>query len=133
MQLTKHTDYAFRILIFLASREQKGLTTIQEIAERYQISRNHLMKIVQKLSHAGFVNSIRGNQGGIHLGKAPAEIGLREVIELMEQTLAPVNCHEPLCILTQHCQLRGILFQAQEKYLSTVGHYSLADLIQPLP
>ncbi len=129
MQLTKHTDYAFRVLIYLASLPGTDLVKIQDVADLFDISRNHMMKIVNKLARAGFIQSVRGNQGGIRLGAVAESINLRQVIELMETTLAPVNCYEPLCKLEQNCRLKGILFQAQADYLSSVEKYSLADIM----
>lgn len=133
MQLTKHTDYAFRVLIYLASRSDSHLATIEEISTRFGVSKNHLMKVVQKLAHGGFLETLRGQQGGIRLGQRPTEITLRAVVEQMEQTLAPVNCLEPHCALLQHCRLKGLLFEAQEKFLAHLEQKTLAELVQPLP
>jgi len=129
MQLTKHTDYAFRILLFLASLEKETLTTIQQLTESFTISKSHAMKIVNKLVHQKWVKSVRGKNGGIRLGIAPSDISLRTVVELMEQTLEPVNCDSPLCALKSVCQLKGILCQAQEQYLEHLAKFSLEDLV----
>ena len=129
MQLTKHTDYAFRILIFLATLEKDKLTTIQQLTEGFDISKSHAMKIVNKLVHQGWINAIRGKNGGVKLGVSADKITLREVVDLMEQTLEPVNCDTPLCALKTACQLKGILVQAQEHYLEHLGKFTLEDLI----
>jgi Rrf2 family nitric oxide-sensitive transcriptional repressor len=129
MQLTKHTDYAFRILIFLATLEKGRLTTIQQLTEGFDISKSHAMKIVNKLVHKQWVKSVRGKNGGIQLGIAANEITLRSVVELMEQTLEPVNCDSPLCAIKSACQLKGILCQAQEQYLEYLGKFTLENLI----
>lgn len=131
MRLTKHTDYAFRVLIYLASMPEDRLSTVQEIAERFGISRSHVMKIVHKLAAAGLIQASRGQHGGIRLGKPKHSINLRQVIELMEATLAPVNCDDPVCIIKQGCALRTILFEAQQAFLQHVEHYTLADLAEP--
>ncbi len=131
MQLTKHTDYAFRVLIYLASMPDDRLATVQEIAERYAISRSHVMKIVQKLAASGLVHAIRGQQGGLRLGQPSAAINLRDVVELMEATLAPVNCDDPVCLIRKSCTLKNILFDAQQQFLEQVGRYTLADLVGP--
>lgn len=131
MQLTKHTDYAFRVLIYLASMPDDRLATVQEIAERYAISRSHVMKIVQKLAASGLVQAIRGQQGGLRLGQPSAAINLRDVVELMEATLAPVNCDDPVCLIRKSCALKNILFDAQQQFLEQVGRYTLADLAGP--
>lgn len=129
MQLTKHTDYAFRVLIYLASLPATQLVKIQEVADLFAISRNHMMKIVNKLARAGYIQSVRGNQGGIRLGMLAETINLRQVLELMEATLLPVNCHVPLCKLEKNCRLKGVLFQAQAEYLRTIEQYTLADIV----
>ena len=128
MQLTKHTDFAFRILIYLASTDEK-LTRIQQLADGFDISKSHVMKIVNKLVHHGWVASVRGKNGGICLGSAPQDVRLNDVVVLMEQTLEPVNCKEPLCALTSACKLKGVLLQAQDEYLAHLAQFTLADLV----
>lgn len=128
MQLTKHTDYAFRVLIYLALNPPEQLATIQEISDYFDISRSHMMKIVQKLANAGFILSIRGKQGGIRLGKSGEEINLRAIVELMEATLKPVDCTSQPCRLNPGCALKGILFRGQQQYMDYLGQYTLADL-----
>ena len=131
MRLTKHTDYAFRVLIYLASIPEGQLSTVQEIAEKFDVSRSHIMKVVHKLSGAGLIHASRGQHGGIKLGQPKEDIDLRRVIELMEATLAPVNCDDPICIIKKTCTLKNILFEAQQQYLEHVAHYTLADLAEP--
>jgi Rrf2 family nitric oxide-sensitive transcriptional repressor len=133
MQLTKQTDYAFRVLIYLGSKNKDDITTIKAISDSFDISKNHLMKVVQKLVNHGFIQSIRGPNGGIKLGKDKKEINLRQVIELMEVTLKPVNCDVPACRIQQSCELRKFLDQAQTKYLEYTEQFTLEDLItQPV-
>ncbi len=128
MQLTKHTDFAFRILIYLASTDEK-LTRIQQLADGFDISKSHLMKIVNKLVHHGWVASVRGKNGGIRLGCAPGDVRLNDVVVLMEKTLDPVNCEEPLCALTSACKLKGVLLKAQDQYLKHLEEFTLEDLV----
>ena len=131
MRLTKHTDYAFRVLIYLASMPEDRTSTVQEIAEQFDVSRSHIMKIVHKLAGAGLIHASRGKHGGIKLGKPKEKIDLRSVIELMEATLAPVNCDDPVCIIKKNCTLKNILFEAQRQFMEHVEHYTLADLAEP--
>lgn len=131
MHLTKHTDYAFRVLIYLASIPEDRLSTVQEIAGQFDVSRSHIMKIVHKLAGAGLIHASRGQHGGIKLGQPKEAIDLRSVIELMEATLAPVNCDDPVCIIKKNCTLKNILFEAQRQFLEHVEHYTLADLAEP--
>ncbi len=128
MQLTKHTDYAFRTLIYLASNPEQ-LANIQQIAETFELSKSHLMKVVNKLVNQGWVESIRGKKGGIRLAVAPEAIGVAEVVEQMENTMTPINCEEPVCILNSACSLKSVLWQAQQEYLQYLEQYTLADVI----
>ena len=127
MQLTKHTDFAFRTLIYLAMM-QEDLTTIKKITDSFAISKSHAMKIVNTLAHKGWVKSIRGKNGGIKLGCDPREIKLDEVVILMENTLDPVNCDQPPCLIAGACVLKSELLTAQQAYLDHLATLSLADL-----
>ena len=131
MRLTKHTDYAFRVLIYLASMPEDRLSTVQQIAEKFDMSRSHIMKVVHKLSGAGLIHASRGQHGGVKLGQPKETINLRAVVELMETTLAPVNCNAPICIIKKNCILKNILFDAQRQFLEYIEQYTLADLAEP--
>ncbi len=131
MQLTKQTDFTFRTLIFLASMPESSPVQIQQIAKKYNISKSHVMKIVQKLVHHGYVTAKRGHNGGLSLGKLPNQISLKAIIQLMEQTLDPVNCAESGCILTGNCLLKSHLIEAQERYLAYLEHIYLSDIVTP--
>jgi Rrf2 family nitric oxide-sensitive transcriptional repressor len=73
MHITRYTDYSLRVLIYLAEQGDR-LATIQEIADRYEISKNHLMKVVHQLNKKGYIETIRGKKGGMRLHMAPNEI-----------------------------------------------------------
>lgn len=128
MQLTKHTDFGFRILIYLATLEDE-LTTIATITERFDISKSHATKIVNKLVHHGWIKAVRGKNGGICLGVKPQDICVKDLVILMEQTLEPVNCHTPPCVLNDVCRLKEVLWKAQNCYLDYIGKFTLADLL----
>ena len=131
MQLTKQTDYAFRVLMALSTVEDQQLMQIQQIVDQYQISKSHVMKIVQKLVHHGYLQAVRGQKGGVRLAKIPSEINLREVVELMENTLEPVNCNEPVCLIRSHCRLKSHLLHAMKDYLTYLEGVTLADILSP--
>lgn len=128
MQLTKHTDYAFRVLIYLAGMKEER-TTIQSITEVFGVSKTHLMKVVNELTNKGWVNSTRGKNGGIALGVSAVDICLKDVVVYMENTLDPINCDTPMCQIKGVCQLKPILMQAQNAYLDHLASYTLADLV----
>lgn len=132
MRLTFHTDYALRLLMLLAM-EPHCRHTIAEVARRYGISRNHLMKVTQTLAQAGFVDSLRGRGGGLHLGRLPASINLGAVVRATEDSFALVECFEQessRCVVAPACGLRGPLEEALRAFLAVLDRYSLADLIR---
>lgn len=128
MQLTRHTDFSLRVLIYLSLNNNQELVTINEISEHFDILKNHLTKVVNHLSQKGFVHTIRGKNGGIRLAKKPDEIKLGDVVQEMEMNLEVVDCSKPLCPLNNHCELKGILNEAKFSFLKTLNTYTLADL-----
>lgn len=132
MRLTLHTDFALRLLMLLAL-EPGELHTIAEVARRYGVSRNHLVKVAQTLIQAGFVESVRGRRGGLRLAKKPAEIGLGAVVRATEDNFALVECFDRkrnCCVVMPACGLRQPLEQAVSAFLSTLDGYTLADTVQ---
>ena len=132
MRLTLHTDYALRLLMLLAIEPEKR-HTIEEIAQRYDISRNHLMKVTQTLAQAGFLESLRGRGGGLRLRRPPASINLGEVVRATEDSFAVVECFDPennRCLISPVCGLRGPMEEALLAFLAVLCRYSLADLIK---
>src|SRR3546814_353363 len=93
MRLTLYTDYSLRVLMYLGLNRD-GLATITEVAERYGISRNHLMKIVHQLGLLGYIETVRGKGGGIRFARSPGEINLGEVIRRTEEDMALVQCFD---------------------------------------
>lgn len=128
MQLTKHTDFAFRSLIFMASMPDE-MATIKVISERFKIPKSHLMKVISTLVANGYVKSVRGKQGGVLLAKPATEISLREVVEVMENTLEPIDCIGQECVILKTCQLKSVLAGARDSYLEHLGKFTLADIM----
>lgn len=135
MRLTLYTDYALRLLMYLGTHPDQ-LCTIQQIAEAYGISRNHLMKVAHQLGVTGSVETLRGRGGGLRLAKPPAEIGVGDVVRATEDDFRLVECFDRdrnSCVITRACRLRGLLSEALEAYLEVLDRYSLEDLISDQP
>ena len=133
MRLTVYTDYALRMLIYLALKDD-GLATIEEIAQSYGISKNHLMKVAHQLGLAGYVDTVRGRHGGLRLAKPAKAIGLGEVVRHTEPDMAIVMCFEPVnadCAILPSCVLRKALARARSAFIDVLDEYTLSDLVRP--
>jgi len=131
MQLTAYTDYALRVLMYLAVHEDR-LVTISEMATAYDISKNHLMKIVHQLGQEGFIETIRGRSGGLRLPHPPAQLVLGHIVRRMEPHLNLVECFDPMtnhCPITPACGLAHVLVEARDAFLAVLDRHTLADLI----
>ena len=130
MRLTQYTDFSLRVLIYLALRPGQRCR-IRDISDAYGISNSHLMKVVQRLAAAGFVDSRRGAGGGLELGRPPAEINLADVVSEMEPDFGMVECMRPdnACVITPACALPPMLARATRAYLDVLREHTLADLL----
>ncbi|HUD92771.1 Rrf2 family transcriptional regulator [Sphingobium sp.] len=124
MQLTRHTDYALRVLLHLAV-VPTGRATIPEISEAYGLSRNHLMKVVHGLALGGFLDTQRGRGGGFTLAKLPTEIRIGAVVRHSEPDMKMADCSN--CAIRPACGLSGVLAEATNAFLAVLDRYSLAD------
>ena len=133
MRLNLHTDYALRVLMYLAVKQQQ--TSVDEIAKAYGISRNHLMKVGQRLTELGYVEARRGRGGGLSLARSPESINVGALVRLVESTGTFVECFDPKanqCRVTGVCGLQGALSLALGDFMARLDTYTLADLV-PAP
>ena len=131
MRLTAMTDYSMRLLMYLG-RQPDRLCTIAEVARVHGISEPHLMKITHRLGQAGWIETVRGKNGGMRLARAPGDIPLGAVVRDMENDLAVVEClggGGTACILAGQCGLTGIMQGALDKFLAHLDGFSLADIL----
>ncbi|HMQ92376.1 MAG TPA: Rrf2 family transcriptional regulator [Amaricoccus sp.] len=132
MHLDKRTDYSLRVLMFLASNRGR-LSTIAEIADRFDISQAHLTKVVHLLGRAGFVETLRGRSGGLRLAGDGTTIRVGDVLRRMEGDLAPVECLRASggnCLITSCCRLKGALSRAMGAYLAVLDGVTIAELVE---
>lgn len=133
MHLTVQTDYALRILMYAAARARQAPTarfSVEEVAAAYGISRNHVMKIVQRLAGVGYLASYRGRKGGLELGVAPESLKLGTLIHFLEGDFALVSCQgsASTCVISGCCGLQGALGDALEAFLASLNTKTLADV-----
>jgi len=134
MRLTSMTDYALRLLMYLAQQPER-LCTIAEIATAHGISEAHLMKITHQLALAGWIETVRGKGGGMRLALQPADINLGEVVRSTESDFQLVECLGPAnqCVIARQCQLTSVMQGALGSFMAHLDQYTLADLIPGKP
>ncbi len=130
MRLSTFSDYSLRVLIYLGIN-QEGLVTIAEIARAYQISENHLMKVVHQLGKAGFIETVRGKGGGMRLARDPFSIQVGDVVRHTENDLFLVECMAPdsVCRIQEACRIKNIMAEGLESMFAVLNRYTLADLL----
>jgi Rrf2 family transcriptional regulator, iron-responsive regulator len=135
MRLTRQTNYAIRILMYCAANEGR-LSRIPEIAAAYTVSELFLFKILQPLVEHGLVETVRGRNGGVRLGKPAAEINLFDVVRVTEESFAMAECFEndaTECPLVDSCALNAALREALNAFFGVLERYSIADLVKARP
>lgn len=126
MRLTRYTDYSLRVLIHLALNDDR-LCSIAEIARTYDVSHNHLMKVVNALAHAGFIETVRGRAGGMRLARVANTISVGEVVRKTEEGFQLADCSG--CALALACGLTGVLAEGMRAMMAVFDSYTIADLL----
>jgi Rrf2 family nitric oxide-sensitive transcriptional repressor len=134
MRLAEYTDYTLRVLMYCATRPDQRIT-IGELAEHHQVSKNHLMKVVNDLSRQGLIETTRGRGGGLRLIKDPASIRIGDVVRAAETDFRLVECFDGrinTCALTPSCRLKRLLEGALQAYFDELDGATLADIATPV-
>lgn len=134
MRLTMYTDYTLRVLIYLTLKYKSGeKATVQEIADSYEISRNHLMKIVHELSQRGIIDTTRGRAGGAWLARAPKDITVGEIVRFTEPDMAIAQCHEVgqenTCAAWRVCNLTQGFHRALAAFMRELDGITMEDAV----
>src|SRR5262245_59294711 len=129
VRLSLHTDYALRTLMYLASAPERA--TIQQVADLFQISVDHVAKVVQQLNRLGYIRSVRGVGGGIELGRPATEIRIGEVIADFEGSIHLLECigREGVCIIEDFCKLKRVLAKAERIQRDYLNGVTLHDVL----
>ena len=129
MQLAKFSDYALRVLMFAHAAGDR-LVTIEEMAESYDISRAHLMKVVNALTRAGYLTAVRGRAGGLKLAVSPDELRLGDLVQATEPDFALVECFSTnnQCVIGGCCRLPRVMEEALQAFIATLNRYTLASV-----
>lgn len=126
MRLTRYTDYSLRVLIHLALHDDR-LCSIGEMSRTYDVSHNHLMKVVNALAHDGFIQTVRGRAGGMRLARPPEEITVGEVVRRTEEGFELADCSG--CALSSACGLTSVLAKGMQAMMAVFDSFTIADLL----
>ena len=135
MRLTRQTNYAVRILMYCAANDA-DLSRIGEIARAYTVSELFLFKILQPLTKSGLIQTVRGRNGGIRLGRPAEKISLLDVVKVTEDNFAMAECFEndaAECPLVDSCGLNTALRKALGAFFDVLADYSIDDLVKARP
>lgn len=130
MQLTLHSEYALRVLLYLGSRHGEIIST-KEISSAFGISKNHLVRVIQTLGDASYLHVTPGRGGGVSLAMEPSLIRLGDVVRKAEPTFRIAECFDAernTCVIAPVCSLKPVLTEALNSFL-TMDRYTLADLL----
>lgn len=138
MQLSKKSEYALRALINIGLADSQGRKTVSgsELAGADRLPLKYVERILQELRTAGIVETRRGKHGGYGFGKDPSEIGIGEVVRLMDGRVAPIACasecaYQPCsCPDEMHCGLRMVMIDVRNAIVAILDRYSLADVVE---
>ncbi|HEY1608412.1 MAG TPA: Rrf2 family transcriptional regulator [Paraburkholderia sp.] len=136
MRLTDYTDYSLRVMLYLALKRD-ALVTIQEISDAYGISKNHLMKVVQQLGELGWIETIRGRNGGLRLAGQSLTLSVGEVVRATENDFALVGCFDAqrdthrACVIEPQCRLKHVLDAARMAFLAELDRHTIGEIAQP--
>ena len=131
MQLSKFTDYTFRVLIYMGTHQDE-LCTVEKLATYLDVSEHHLKKVIYKLAKTDYLLATKGRAGGIRLGLPPEEINLGDVLRITEDNMKIVECFgkENTCqFLNKDCKFKMIVHQSLEKFIDEFGKYTLKDIL----
>jgi Rrf2 family nitric oxide-sensitive transcriptional repressor len=130
MKLTAFTDYSLRVLIYLAADTTRR-ATIAEIARSFDISENHLVKVVHFLGKQGWIETVRGKGGGIRLAMPPQQVNVGKVVRDSEGAAMPAVCFSAdrdRCVIDGSCRLKGVLGEAVKAFYAVLDRYTLEDI-----
>jgi Rrf2 family nitric oxide-sensitive transcriptional repressor len=130
MKLNHFTDFSMRVLMYLNQKKDSPQSSLDDLANTFKISRNHLIKVVQFLSANQLILTKRGKNGGIMIGEKAREIRLGDLIHLLEQDDTPViNCDSKPCLFQSHnCKLKSLFDTAYIAFIESLNQYRLSDI-----
>ncbi|MBU65631.1 MAG: BadM/Rrf2 family transcriptional regulator [Cupriavidus sp.] len=128
MQLTRFSDYALRLLMYVSRGDGSRPITIAEVGQQFDISHNHLVKVAARLSRLGWIAATRGRNGGLQLGPGAAQLSIGTILRELEGHKSIIDCADPPCALNGNCRLKRALDDAEEAFYRALDGITLADV-----
>jgi Rrf2 family transcriptional regulator, nitric oxide-sensitive transcriptional repressor len=131
MKLSTFTDYSLRVLMYLAANPGQR-ATIAQVSQAFDVSENHMVKVVHSLGRAGWLANVRGKGGGLELAVAPEKIVIGQVVRHTEGRAVMAECFEEgnECNITTECHLKGVLAEAAKAMYTVLDGYTIADVVK---
>ncbi|AZG13114.1 Rrf2 family transcriptional regulator [Cupriavidus pauculus] len=128
MQLTRFSDYALRLLMYVSRGDGTRPITIAEVGQQFDISHNHLVKVAARLSKLGWISATRGRHGGLQMGPGAGKLSIGTILRELEGHKSIIDCSEPACALHGNCRLKRALDQAEEAFYQALDGVTLDDV-----
>lgn len=128
MQLTRFSDYALRLLMYVARADGSRQITIAEVGQQFEISHHHLVKVAARLSKLGWITATRGRHGGLELGPQAQQLTIGTILRELEGHKPVIDCDNPPCALNGNCRLRRALDEAEQAFYGALDTVTLADV-----
>ncbi len=128
MQLTRFSDYALRLLMYVARADGSRPITIAEVGQQFEISHHHLVKVAARLSKLGWITATRGRHGGLELGPQAQQLTIGTILRELEGHRPVIDCDNPPCALNGNCRLRRALDEAEQAFYRSLDTVNLADV-----
>lgn len=128
MQLTRFSDYALRLLMYVSRGDGSRPITIAEVGQQFDISHNHLVKVAARLSKLGWITATRGRHGGLQLGPDAAQLSIGTILRELEGHKAIIDCTDPPCALHGNCRLKRALDEAEEAFYKSLDGITLGEV-----
>ncbi len=132
MHLTRFTDLSLRVLMYLTYRNRSTLVTVNELAEKFDWSRNHIVKVAHFLHTKGWIVSYRGRTGGLELARDPSEYRIGDIVRELEGGQPLLDCDSPMCTMFNGCQFREVKEEAYRAFYDKLNEHTLASMTDSL-
>jgi Rrf2 family nitric oxide-sensitive transcriptional repressor len=130
MNITRFSDLALRLLMYLGSRAEpmQAMVTVREVATLFNVPYAHLVKVAHQLGQQGFLLTTKGAGGGLRLARSAESIRLGEILRITETSDSVIDCVTQTCPLAGACLLKGALDNAYAAFLDSLDRYTLAEV-----